>query len=123
VQRSFTVHGDAEEVEGRRRELVERFGVDRSALYCEGARWSLAQLLTGSSPRTTTGVGDPVLQKSVARFLSGDPVGEVGLAGLSPVQVEAAFSRWRSAGASPAMMWARWAVLGRRCLGRRPGEV
>ncbi len=45
VQRSFTVHGDAGEVEAHRRELVRRFGVDRSALYCEGARWTLAELL------------------------------------------------------------------------------
>lgn len=41
VQRSFTVHGDAGQVEERRRKLVECFGVDRSALYCEGARWTL----------------------------------------------------------------------------------
>jgi len=112
VQRSFTVHGDAEEVEACRRELVERFGVDRSALYCEGARWTLAELLgrfvaANDHWRPATRSSNT----SVARFLSGDPVGEVGLAGLSPGQVEAAFSRWRSAGASPALVWARWAVL------------
>ncbi len=45
VQRSFTVHGDAEQVEEHRRRLVESLGVDRSALYCEGARWTLAELL------------------------------------------------------------------------------
>lgn len=96
----------------RRRELVERFGVDRSALYCEGARWTLAELLdrfiaANEHWRPATRYSNT----SVARFLSRDPVGEVGLAGLSPGQVESAFSRWRSAGASPALVWARWAVL------------
>lgn len=45
VQRSFTVRGDAEQVEEHRRKLVECLGVDRSALYCEGARWTLAEPL------------------------------------------------------------------------------
>ena len=45
VQRSFTVHGDAGQVEEHRRNLVACLGVDRSALYCEGARWTLAELL------------------------------------------------------------------------------
>lgn len=36
VQRSFTVHGDAEHAEARRRELVADFGVDLSVLYASG---------------------------------------------------------------------------------------
>lgn len=45
VQRFSTVHGDAEQAEEQRRKLVECLGVDRSALYCEGAHWTLAELL------------------------------------------------------------------------------
>ena len=45
VQRSFTVHGDAEQVEEHRRNLVECLVVDRSALYCEGALGTLAERL------------------------------------------------------------------------------
>ena len=43
VQRSFTVHGDRSMAEDHRRALAERFGVDRRALYCESARWTLAE--------------------------------------------------------------------------------
>jgi len=39
------VHGDAESAEARRCDLVERFAVDKRALYCAGARWSVAELL------------------------------------------------------------------------------
>jgi integrase len=112
VQRSFTVHGDAEHVAIRRREFVERFGVDRSALYCEGARWAVADLLerflAGNEhwrPATRSS------NTSVARFLITDGVGGLGLAVLTPVHVDAALSRWRSAGASAALVWGRWAVL------------
>src|SRR5262245_29871559 len=45
VQRSFTIHGDVEAAEDRRREFVEQFGVDRSALSCAGARWDVAELM------------------------------------------------------------------------------
>ena len=47
----------------------------------------------------------------MARFLTADPVGKLGLAVLSPDHVEATMSRWRSERASPALVWARWAVL------------
>lgn len=112
VQRSFTVHGDAETVEQRRQELVERFGINRSALYCLGARLDLAGLLE----RFLAGNGHwrPATRSSntsVARFLSAEPIGSVGVAVLAPPVVEAALSRWRSQGASAALVWARWAVL------------
>ena len=55
VQRSFTVHGDAEQAEEHRRKLVECLGVDRSALYCEGARWTLAELHERFVAATSTG--------------------------------------------------------------------
>ena len=46
VQRSFTIHGDLTVAQQQREVLAERFGVSRRALYCEGARWSVAELLT-----------------------------------------------------------------------------
>lgn len=112
VQRSFTVRGGAELADARRRELVERFGVDRSALYCEGARFDVAALLdrflAGNNhwrPATRSS------NSSVAKFLATDPIGEVGLAAISPVLVDAAVCRWQRAGGSPALVWGRWAVL------------
>jgi integrase len=112
TQRSSTVRGDAALVEARRLELVERFGVDRSALYCEGARWSVAQLLErylAANPHWRPATRSS--NTSVARFLIGDAIGRLGLAALSPAHVEVAFSRWRRSGASAALVWGRWAVL------------
>lgn len=112
VQRSFTVHGDLERAEQRRRDLAERFGVDRGALYCEGARWSVAELLGRFiaaehqwRPATRSS------HASVVRFLVSDPLGRYGVAVLAPVNVEEAMGRWRAGGGSPALVWGRWAVL------------
>jgi hypothetical protein len=112
VQRSFTVRGDREFAEARRRELVERFGLDRGALYCEAARWSVAELLNRWveaehqwRPATRSS------HESVVRFLHQDRLGGRGLAVLAPRHVEDAFARWRAAGASAALVWGRWAVL------------
>ena len=44
-QRSFAVYGDEDVVRDGRRELAAQFGVDRSALYCHAAGWSVAELL------------------------------------------------------------------------------
>jgi integrase len=112
VQRSFTVHGDADVAQARCAELVERFGVDRRALFCTGARLDLAELLE----RFLAGNGHwrPATRSSntsVARFLTTDPLGSTGLAAITPAVVEAAFSRWRRQGASAALVWGRWAVL------------
>lgn len=112
VQRSFTVHGDAEQVERRRRALVECFGVGRSALYCTGARLDLAELLARYV--AANGHWRPATRSSntsVARFLAADPLGRAGLAVISPTVVETALSRWRRQGASAALVWGRWAVL------------
>jgi integrase len=110
--RSFTVHGDAESAEVHRRALGERFGLDRSALCCAGARWDVAELMERWMaaehqwrPATRSS------GTSVARFLIGDRLGGIGLAVLTPAIVEAAFIRWDAAGASTATIWARWAVL------------
>lgn len=113
VQRSFTVHGDLERAEWRRRDLAERFGVDRGALYCEGTRWSVADLLgrfivAGHEWRPATRSSHGV---SVVRFLTSDPLGRVGVAVLAPANVAEAMRRWRADGGSPALVGGRWAVL------------
>jgi site-specific recombinase XerC len=112
VQRSFTVHGDRESAEQRRRELAGLFGVDRGALYCEGARWSVAELLGRFiaaehqwRPATRSS------HASVVRFLISDTLARVGVAVLAPVDVEEAMRRWRASGGSAALVWGRWAVL------------
>jgi len=112
VQRSFTIHGDRATAEERRELLVERFGVDRRALYCEGARWSVAELLTRLieaahqwRPATRSS------HTSVVRFLTGEPLGAVGVEALAPMMVDEAIERWRRSGASNALVWGRWAVL------------
>jgi hypothetical protein len=46
VQRSFTVHGDAEFAKRRRRELVDDYGVSRVAFTTEAARLTVAELMT-----------------------------------------------------------------------------
>ena len=112
VQRSFTVHGDLEQAERRRRELAERFGVDRGALYCEGARWSVAELL--GQFITAEHQWRPATRSShasVVRFLVSDPLSRYGVAVLSPVNVAEGMRRWRAGGGSPALVWGRWAVL------------
>jgi hypothetical protein len=112
VQRSFTVHGDAESAQDHRRDLVERFAVDKSALYCAGVRWSVGELLVRFveaehqwKPATWSS------HRSVLRFLAADQLAGLGLAGLCPAQFEGAMVRWRGGGASVAVVWARWAVL------------
>jgi hypothetical protein len=66
MQRSFTVHGHSELFEARRRELVGRFGVDRRALYCEGAAGLSPNCSSGSSRPTFT--GDPRLDPRTPRW-------------------------------------------------------
>jgi integrase len=112
VQRSFTVRGDREVVEARRRDLVERFGLDRGALYCESARWSVAELLDRwASAEHQWRPATRASHVSVVRYLRTDRLGGMGLAALAPRHVEDAFARWRAAGGSVALVWRRWAVL------------
>ena len=112
IQRSFTMHGDAESAERYRSDLVERFGLDKRALYCAGARWSVGELLARYvgvhhqwKPATWSS------NRSIVRFLAADRLAGLGLAGLCPAQVEGAMARWRGAGASVAVVWGRWAIL------------
>ena len=112
IQRSFTMHGDADTAEAYRDDLVERFGVDKRALYFAGARWSVAELLVRYfeadhqwKPATWSS------NRSVGRFLASDRLAGFGLAGLCPARFERAMARWRASGASVAVVWGRWAVL------------
>ena len=111
-QRSFTVYGDEEMACERRRELVAQFGVDRSALYCRAAGWSVAELLErfltaehAWSPATRSS------HTSMARWLAGEPIGATGVAVLNPDLVDSRISAWRRAGASVSLVSGRWAVL------------
>ncbi|MFZ6003085.1 MAG: tyrosine-type recombinase/integrase [Actinomycetota bacterium] len=111
-QRSFTVYGDEDVVADRRRELVAQFGVDRSALYCRAAGWTVAELLEAFlvaeqawSPATRSS------HTSMARWLAAEPVGSTGVAVLTPQLVDVRIAVWRRSGASVALVWARWAVL------------
>jgi hypothetical protein len=94
VQRSFTVHGDRTMAEDHRQALAERFGVDRRALYCESARWTLGELLARFidashewRPATRSS------HASVVRYLIDDPLGDLGLTMVT---------RWWSIARSPA---------------------
>jgi hypothetical protein len=63
-QRSFTVYGDEDVGRERRRELVAQFGVDRSALYCRAAGWTVAELLDRFPGRGShVGAGDAVVAR------------------------------------------------------------
>ena len=80
IQRSFTMHGDADTAEAYRSDLVERFGVDKRALYFAGARWSVAELLARYfeadhqwKPATWSS------NRSVGRFLASDRLAGFGL--------------------------------------------
>jgi integrase len=111
-QRSFTVYGDVDLVTERRSDLVAQFGVDRSALYCAAAGWTVAELLQrfisaqhAWSPATRSS------HVSMARWLMTDTIGTAGVAVLAPSLVDARIGAWCRSGASAALVWARWAVL------------
>jgi integrase len=111
-QRSFTVHGDEDFAGERRRALVAHFGVDRSALFCPAAGWTVAELLVrfidaphSWSPATRSS------HESMARWLMTDALGTTGVAVLTPALVDARIAAWRRSRASVALIWARWAVL------------
>lgn len=101
-QRSFTAYGDEGVVGDRRRELVARFGVDRSALYCRAAGWTVAELLERFLAAEHSWA--PVTRSShtsVARWLAAEAIGSASVAVLTPQLVEAPRG-----------------VAARRCLGR-----
>ena len=112
VQRSFTVHGDKEAAEQRRRELVDDFGISRAAFASEASRMTVAELLERFfaaphlwKPATVAS------HKHVIRALVEDSLGRRRLVSLTPSDVRAAICRWQSAGQSVSTVSSRWLVL------------
>lgn len=112
VQRSFTVHGDAEHAERRRRELVDDYGVSRVAFTTEAARLTIAELMARffEGPhlwkRATV-----VSHRPVVRALINDPIGRQRLITMTPGDVRVAICRWQADGVSVPTVSARWLVL------------
>ena len=75
-QRSFTIHGDAEYAQRRRRELVDLWGVTRVAITSAGARLTTADLL--DRYRRAPHLWKPatvISHASVLKALVADPIG------------------------------------------------
>jgi integrase len=112
VQRSFTVHGDAEYAERRRQELVEDYGVNRVAFTSEAARLTVGELMERffEAPHlwkpATVGSHRPVVQALIR-----DPIGRRRLVTFSPGDARAAILRWQADGLSVATVSSRWLVL------------
>jgi integrase len=112
VQRSYTVRGDAEHAERRRRELVDEVGVSRVVFSGEAARLTVRDLLE-------RWMGSPHLWKRatvvshthVVQTLLADTIGRRRLVLLTPGEVTAAICRWQGAGLSVATISGRWLVL------------
>lgn len=91
---------------------MAQFGVDRSALYCRAAGWKVAELLERFlAGEHTWAPATRSSHTSVARWLAAEPIGSAGVAVITRQLVEARVAAWRRAGASVALVSARWAVL------------
>lgn len=112
VQRSFTIHGDADFAERRRRELVADHGVTRVDFTTVGARLTVGELLERffEAPHlwkpATVVSHRPVIQALVA-----DPLARRRLVVLTVGDVRAAIARWQAEGLSVPTVSARWLVL------------
>ena len=112
VQRSFTVHGDEEAAEQRRRELVDDFGISRIAFASEASRLSVGELLERFFAAPHLWKPATVSSHShVIRSLVGDSLARRRLVALTPGDVRAAICRWQAAGLSVSTVSARWLVL------------
>lgn len=112
VQRSSTVHGDAEYAQRRRRELVDGYGVTRVEFTTAGARLTVGELLERFfeaphlwKPATV------VSHRPVIHALLADPLAQRRLAVFTPGDVRAAICRWQVSGVSVPTVSARWLVL------------
>ena len=112
VQRSFTVHGDADYAEQRRRELVEDYGVHRITFSSEAARLTVGELMKRffEAPHqwkpATFASHRPVVQA-----LAADVLGWHRLVTLKPSDVQVAIARWQAGGVSVPTVSGRWLVL------------
>jgi integrase len=112
VQRSFTVHGDVDVAERRRRELVDDYGLSRVAFSTDAARLTVAELMERFfeaphlwKPATV------VSHRPVVKALMSDALGRRRLVTLTPGDVRAAICRWQADGVSVPTVSARWLVL------------
>ena len=112
-QRSFTVHGTRADAESYRDLLLVEVLAARlpSARHLDLARLLVAWLEAEHAWKPSTRVG----YRSVARFLSADPLGVERAVGITPRIVRATTTRWLTAGASLAVVDSRLRVL-RACL-------
>jgi hypothetical protein len=112
VQRSFTVHGDADQAQRRQHELAEELGVNRLLFSSEAARMTLSELLVrwAEAPHRWK-PATVVSHVSVARALSSDCVGRRRLALLTPGDVDVAVSRSQASGVPAPTVCGRWLVL------------
>lgn len=108
VQRSFTVHGDAEYAQRRRQELVDDHGVSRVDFTTAGARLTVGELLERFfeaphlwKPATV------VSHRPVIHALLADPLAQRRLAVFTPGDVRAAICRWQVSGVSVPTVSAR----------------
>lgn len=112
VQKSFTHHGNKVSARARQRELVKLYGAQVVPAPPESARMTVRELLevflasphqwTPTTWRTHTGE---------ARMLCRDHLGRARLDRMTHNTVERAIARWVQAGASPALISARFRVL------------
>lgn len=112
VQQSFTHHGNEASAEARRQELVELYGVRAQPAPPAGAHMTVRELLEtflDSSHRWTattwrTHAGE-------ARMMCRDRLGRARLDRMIPDTMERAIARWVHAGASAAVVSARFRIL------------
>jgi integrase len=112
AQRSFTVRGDAEYAEQRRRELVELWGVTRVDVTSEGAWMTVSDLLDRYvrgphlwKPATV------ISHSSVVRSVRADPIAGRRLVTLTAGDVRGAICRWQETGVSVPTVSGRWLVV------------
>jgi len=112
VQRSFTVRGDREHAEARRRELVADVGATRVDATATGARMTVGELLerflAGShawQPATLAS------HRHVVGTLLADRLAQRRLAALSPAYLRATIRRWQQERLSVPTVSGRWLVL------------
>lgn len=112
AQRSFTVRGDAEYADKRRRELVELWGVTRVDVTSEGAWMTVSDLLDryvrGPHLRKPATVSS---HSSVVRSVRADPIAGRRLVTLTAGDVRGAICRWQETGVSVSTVSGRWPVV------------
>ena len=112
IQRSFTVHGDADLAGKARRELVAGYGSTRSGVMHAASVVSVGELLEGYlgsaqlwKPATA------VSHRHVVSALLKDPLCHCRLQSLTPAVMRAAICRWREEGMSVPKVSARWLLI------------